>query len=330
MELKGKRILFLTADFFGYNKEIYTVMVNKGVLVDYFDERPANTFIVKAMIRVNRNLLARYIDNYHRRIIEETKEKNYDYIFFIKGESIANHTITCLRHYHPSAKIIIYHWDSISNNPNALNLLPFFDKVYSFDKPDCQKLGIRFLPLFYLDDYSKIVGNKSNFDYDLLFVGTTHSDRYQFVKNIESQLKEYGGKSFIYFFFPSKILYYKMKLQNKYLRNTSVKDFHFEAMDKTRLLQLYEASRVIVDVQHPRQTGLTMRCIETLGARRKLITTNQHIKKYDFYCKENILAIDRERPVITKDFLLAPYRELPEDVYHKYSLENWLSTIFQE
>lgn len=33
-----------------------------------------------------------------------------------------------------------------------------FDRAFSFDKPDCEKLGIRFLPLFYLRDYEKSAG----------------------------------------------------------------------------------------------------------------------------------------------------------------------------
>ena len=52
-----------------------------GARVDYFDERPANSFAVKAAIRINRNLLARYIDRYHARIIERTKNRKYDYVF---------------------------------------------------------------------------------------------------------------------------------------------------------------------------------------------------------------------------------------------------------
>lgn len=329
MFLQNKRILFLSFQLFGYQDEIKSELEKNGAEVDYFDERPANTFFVKAMIRINRNILAKYIDQYHANIVEQTKDKKYDFIFFIKGEAISKNTVQQLRSYHPKAKFIIYHWDSIANNHNALRLLPYFDLAFSFDKIDCDRLGINFLPLFYLNDYWKISESGLKSDHDLLFVGTTHSDRYLLVKNIESQLERQGRNSFIYFFFPSKLLYYKMKLQNKYLRGTSAKDFHFKPVNKEQLLRLCERSFALLDVQHPRQTGLTMRCIETLGARRKLITTNQHIKEYDFYDKENILVIDRQNPVIPQDFFSLPYKKLPDSLYQKYSLKNWLGTIFQ-
>ncbi|MFQ8827642.1 MAG: hypothetical protein ACLR76_09765 [Alistipes sp.] len=156
MFLENRSILFFSAQAFGYQNEIRAEMERMGARVDYFDERPANSFAVKAAIRINRNLLARYIDRYHARIIERTKNRKYDYVFFIKGESISVENLDKIKKLHPEAKLIIYHWDSIANNRNALRILPVFDRAFSFDKPDCEKLGIRFLPLFYLRDYEKI------------------------------------------------------------------------------------------------------------------------------------------------------------------------------
>ena len=178
MFLENKSILFFSAQAFGYQNEIRAEMERMGARVDYFDERPANSFAIKAAIRINRNLLARYIDRYHARIIERTKNRKYDYVFFIKGESISVENLEKIKELHPEAKLIIYHWDSIANNRNALRILPVFDRAFSFDKPDCEKLGIRFLPLFYLRDYEEIGRQEPDYRYDLLFVGTVHSDRY--------------------------------------------------------------------------------------------------------------------------------------------------------
>ena len=328
MFLKGKNILFFSASLFCYQDEIRKGLCRAGASVDYYDERPANTFLVKALIRINRNLLAGYVDRYYNRIIKQTCKKNYDYIFFTKGESVSVKNICKLKQLHPQAIFMIYHWDSIANNHNAQRLLPCFDRIFSFDKVDCKNLKLRFLPLFYIPDYGDIPKSKSEIKYDVLFVGTTHSDRYQFVKKVEKQVAELGGKCFTWFYFPSKILYYKMKLQNKYLRNIPACKFHFKSMDKTVLLELCAQSKIIIDIQHPKQTGLTMRCIETLGAKRKLITTNQAILEYDFYDENNILIVNREAPEIPIEFFSKPYQEISSEIYEKYSLDNWIYTIF--
>lgn len=328
MFLQGKRILFFSAHLFGYQNDIRLAMESVGAIVDYYDERPANNFLVKGVIRINRNLLAGYINHYYNKIIKETLQKEYDYVFFIKGESISASNVRRLKRFHPEANFIIYHWDSIANNSNAQNLLPYFDRVFSFDKIDCERLGLHFLPLFYTPDYANIPYYDKEIKYDMLFVGTTHSDRYKLVKRIEEQIIKMGGLCLTWFYFPSKILYYKMKIQNSYLRQIPVHTFHFKPMSKELLLQLYAGSRIIIDVQHPKQTGLTMRCIETLGAKRKLITTNYYITEYDFYNPDNILVVDRNLPYVPEKFLNEPYRDTPKEIYESYSIKNWLSSIF--
>ena len=318
MFLQGKRILFFSAHLFGYQNDIRLAMESVGAIVDYYDERPANNFLVKGVIRINRNLLAGYINHYYNKIIKETLQKEYDYVFFIKGESISASNVRRLKQFHPEANFIIYHWDSIANNSNAQNLLPYFDRVFSFDKIDCERLGLHFLPLFYTPDYANIPYYDKEIKYDMLFVGTTHSDRYKLVKRIEEQIIKMGGLCLTWFYFPSKILYYKMKIQNSYLRQIPVHTFHFKPMSKELLLQLYAGSRIIIDVQHPKQTGLTMRCIETLGAKRKLITTNYYITEYDFYNPDNILVVDRNLPYVPEKFLNEPYRDTPKAVSYTH------------
>ena len=55
--LKNKRILFLCPLFFNYHKKIIKAMESLGAEVDYFDERPSNTVLSKALLRINRNLV---------------------------------------------------------------------------------------------------------------------------------------------------------------------------------------------------------------------------------------------------------------------------------
>lgn len=87
-------------------------------------------------------------------------------------------------------------------------------------------------------------------------------------------------------------------------------------------------SKAILDIQHPAQTGLTMRTIETLGIGRKLITTNTDIVNYDFYNEENILVIDRTNPVIPNSFIEHNAKEVSQQIYQKYSLNGWIEEIF--
>ena len=83
-------------------------------------------------------------------------------------------------------------------------------------------------------------------------------------------------------------------------------------------MEIFKESNCILDAPQAGQTGLTIRTIECLGAKRKMITTNKDIKKYDFYNESNILVFDGK---IDKecDFFKNPFIELNEEIYKKYS-----------
>ena len=326
--LKGKRVLFFYLSTFNYEVEIQKAMEREGAIVDSYNERPTNNVLARILIRLNRNLIHRYIDRYYGQVISETQGWKYDYIFFIKGESISNAIIKRLRDAHPESKIIMYYWDSISNNHNAKGMLRSFDKVLSFDKNDCQDFNLLFLPLFYIPQYESIAQSLVSQKYDLMFAGTIHSERYEFINGIVNQVENFGGRCFTWLYFPSKINFYKLKWDNPKFRKAKINDFHFTPMPRVELLSYYAESRIQIDMQHPKQTGLTMRTIETLGAKKKLITTNADVSNYDFYRPENILIVDRYNPVITKEFINTPWKEIPEDIYKKYSIRSWLNTIF--
>ncbi len=326
--LKDKRVLFFYLSTFNYENEIKHAMEHEGAVVDAFNERPTNNVFARILIRLNRNLIGKYINKYYDGIIEKTKENKYDFIFFIKGESISPSIVQKLREVHPGAKLVMYYWDSIANNQNAKGMLNCFDKVLSFDRNDCNEMNLQFLPLFYIPQYAEIAEKNVEQKYDMMFAGTTHSERYEFVNGIANQIKEQGGECFTWFYFPSKVNFYKLKFDNPRFRSAKIEDFNFIPMSREKLLAYYAESRIQIDMQHPKQTGLTMRTIETLGAKRKLITTNPHVREYDFYRPENILVVDRENPVIPKEFIDMPWQEIPEDVYVKYSISSWLNTIF--
>jgi hypothetical protein len=85
----------------------------------------------------------------------------------------------------------------------------------------------------------------------------------------------------------------------------------------------------VLDVNHSAQTGLTMRSIETIGARKKLITTNREVEEYDFYDPTRIHVIDPEHLDVPSmcDFLEVPMVPLDERQYEGLGIDHWIATI---
>ena len=94
-------------------------------------------------------------------------------------------------------------------------------------------------------------------------------------------------------------------------------------------MDIFKKSRCILDAPQAGQTGLTIRTIECLGAKRKLITTNTDIRYYDFYNESNILIFD-DNVDVNSAFFTNDYQDIPEEIYEKYSLRSWLKTMLDD
>lgn len=327
--LKGKKILFFYTPFFSYEKDIIKELEEKGAKVWSFNERPSDNVFLRILIRLNKNIIETYILDYYKKVMDSVAEIDFDYVFVLKAESYTPKIASFVKSRCPNSVFIRYFWDSVENYKDVDKGAVYFDKIFTFDSNDSIKYGYTFLPLFYTRLYEDIAKADVSQIYDLMFAGTIHSDRYTFISSIASQVKQMGGTCYSWFFLPSKILYYKMKAQDKKMRKAKMSEFSFVPMSRSKLMDCYSRSRIQLDIQHPKQTGLTMRTIEALGAKKKLVTTNHLVKNYDFYRPENILVVDRENPVIDAEFLKSQWKEIPDDVYEKYSLRSWLNTIFK-
>lgn len=325
--LKNKKILFLCPLFFNYHKKLMKAMESEGAEVDYFDERPSNTVVSKALLRINRNFVTGQIKKYYDEITQKIKGKRYDYIFICQAEATPKWFLTDARKMNPDAKMVLYLWDSVANKVNTLEKLDLFDEVFSFDKKDCARFGLTFRPLFFDKEYELLAKEQPKLVYDLFFVGTVHSDRYRILKEVKQQFEKNHLNVFYFLFIPSKLMYYQRKLTTSDLNGSHISEFSFTGMPSEELTAKLKQSKAVVDIQHPKQTGLTMRTIEMLGANKKMITTNPEIQHYDFYHPNNICIVNRDKVEIPTEFMTSPYVPVDEKVKERYSINYFVHDV---
>ncbi len=324
--ISGKRILFFGLETMGYEKKILDKMIELGANVDYHSERPVSSQFGKAIVKMAPNMLNKKTEEYYHNILEQHKDVKYDMVFIMKCDTPTKKVLREIREYFPNAEMRLHMWDSLVNIPNIEEKLEMFDRITSFDRKDCEKHpNFGFRPLFYIDSFAD--DSNVDIDYDVSFCGTIHSDRFIVLENIRKQCEEHGLKFYGYYYMQSKLAYYYLKLRDKRFKNVPMNKLEFQTIGSEEVNRIFNSSRAIVDIQHPSQTGLTMRTIETLGAKKKLITTNSDIAHYDFYNKNNVCIIDRRNPVISKDFLISPYQDINSDVYDYYSLKRWVVDV---
>lgn len=321
--LTNKRILFFSPAFFGYEQKIKDKFQELGATVDMFNERSVIKTYQLALLKVVPSIFFRITERYYFNILEKIRGNKYDYILFVKCDMPTDNVLRNYRNVFKRSKFCLHMWDSTKNIRGVIKKFSYFDYISSFDRNDYMVYEqIHFRPLFYCDDYKKALCENNDCKYDLCFVGTIHSDRYKILKEIRRQAEAKNLLVYIYPYLQSRFIYYFYKITKPEFLNTKISDFKFKKLSSQEIAEIINESRLVIDIQHPEQTGLTMRTIEMLGMSKKIMTTNADIEHYDFYNPDNICIIDRNKIVIG-DCLNKEYCPLGNELYMKYSLEAW-------
>ena len=333
VNLEGKKILFFGVSFFGYENQMKNELERQGAKVSYYNERSVTSALGRAIIKIHPYIFYFKTKRYYNRILEKYKNQKIDYVFFWSTDMVFPNIIKKIKKLFPESELINYQSDSIISKKYIVNTLKYFDRTITYDRIDYLQLkkilpNVQFRPLFFLDDYIPINQSTNKLKYKITFVGTIHSDRYSIIKAIEKTALKEGYKIYVYKYLQSYFIYYYYRLVNKSFKRTTLNDFDFDKMSAEEISKIYEESFAILDMQYPKNNGLTMRTIETLAAGKKLITTNQDIKNYAFYDPNNILIIDRKNPIIKKDFFNCDFIDLDKGIMDVYKLNNWIKDIF--
>ncbi|NWC95267.1 MULTISPECIES: hypothetical protein [unclassified Pseudomonas] len=325
-QLDGKKVLLIAPQFFGYEVEIRSELERRGAKVSFLLDRPFSSPFMKAITRLRREWVINAADRYYTQQVSSFDSNDFDYVFVVNGQTLSTGILDVWKRSFSNAIFILYMWDSFGNRRWGVDNLPFFDHVFTFDRNDAKKYALNFRPLFFSSGFEKKPLEENT--YDVSFIGTAHTDRYQVLTKVDRALGP-GVHAYWYLFLQAKWVYWAYKLTNKGFRLSTLSDFKFAPLNKATVQGVFFQSKAILDIEHPQQTGLTMRTLETLGARKKLITTNISVREYDFYSDNNICIVDRNAPVIPPGFLAAAYTDVAPEVYARYRLEGWLDEILE-
>jgi len=326
--LQGKRVLLITSILFNYHNLIKKTIEDLGAEVHLYDERNNPSSVEKILIRKARFLMNGRTNRYYDSVCKKEKDFNPDYILFVSPEAVTKESISRMRQTFKRSTFILYMWDSVKNK-HAQNIVSLFDSRFSFDPNDCKQYNMVLRPLFFLPDFQKNDNaDNQEFEYDISFIGTVHSDRAKILLDVKNFCDREKLNYYFYLFIPGKLLYILRMLTDRSLRKWDKAYIHIDSISKEEVVRISSRTRCIIDINHPNQTGLTMRTIEMLGLNRKLATTNTNIRSYDFYRPENQIVIDRRHLSLSREMIRKDYVTIPENIYKRYSAEYWAKELF--
>jgi hypothetical protein len=316
--IAGRRILFIGIGFYDYEEQIVSRLRARGAeLIASSDRPPILQGAIAGLVNRVPALARALVRRHEQALLRQAAKVSLDQVLIIKAVDLSVEFLRELRRLQPRAQFVLYQWDSIARLPGLAERLPFFDRVLTFDRPDATaNPQWKFRPLFYREPGSGSVSE----DIDVSFIGWLHSDRLAGVRRMQQQARQQGLNTYVY-------LYTGIVTWLKLLMRGEARDVHPKPISYSKVREINLRSRCVLDLPHAAQTGLTMRAIETLGFRKKLITSGADIVNYDFYRAENVKVIAPGDWNIEPTFVRSPAAPVPEATRQRYSLDAWLTDV---
>lgn len=225
-----------------------------------------------------------------------------------------------IKHANPKAKVIVWLWNVFDEYP--MDKLKAADYVFTFDESFSAKHGFLHAPQFH---FPRVIQERlgkasASFDrVDISFVGYDKGRKDQLLE-ISSVL---DGRGLTYCF----TLIDPNGLQQTYPGMYGSTEILQEMVPYSSVLDRVCKSNAVLDLCKDGQTGLTLRVLEALYGRKKLITDNCSIMNSDLYDENNIFVIGKDDWEKLGEFLESPYHVLSEELEADYSFSGWVETI---
>lgn len=304
------KILLIGNRFFGYTDRVGSYLSNNNEVDVLYIYKP--TFKDRILRKLGRISKAYY--NYYYSLANGLS-KDYDRIL-VFGGGAPLFFIKQIKEKYPDKKIIIYLSADMASYKFTDEYLEFFDKKYTYSLNESRKFGFEYRPWFYTN-----VQNLSK-SIDISFIGSLHSSRLKILTNFESYntLKRY------FYIFTDRITF----LRNAFEWHDLRKYIHYSGLPYDEYIQILAQSVASLDIPDSSQNNITTRPIEALATKTKIITTNNLVVNYDFYCPDNILILNDNTSLqqIT-NWLNKPYHEIDINILSNYSVETWCNEVLK-
>ena len=324
-----KRILFIAPKYFGYEDRIIEEFQNAGAAVDFIQENiDATTTKFLLLNKFPESIRNSEAEKYFIKKIKGLEAARYDFVFCIHVDLFSDKVFEVLKAKYPDAKYILHYWDSCKRMRNAADRVKHFEKVSTFDGADSKELGWKLRPLFFIPSFAGISDN-ANKKIDIIYIATLSRERAAYYKKLKAYC-EANGISLYAKFYVRKLVWNLQKNKFEEYAGLTESELSFTSIPMAEIQQKMKEAKVMFDCNHSAQTGLTMRTIECVGAKLRLATTNLGIAEYDFYNEDNFYLIRDDQFEGLAEFVKnGSYKQLPDEIYEKYSLNYWLYDIFE-
>lgn len=336
------KVLFIGPLFMGIYKDIIAEFNRRGDEVDFIAERSLNEdpYNVRGYAGQGKNVDAEkfLIENekYWKHLLCETNEYSgrYDVLFVLDGQGLHPIVFNILKKRNPELYSVNYLFDTTKGVYRFDKYFSLFDKVATFDIEESEKYGIPLLPIYWVP-----VGLFS-VKYKFFGLGRYSPERAVLFKKLEAiaannnYFLKWQGEHIKFFALKYLVRAFLGKNEGRVtLRDYYSDMFITNPLSVEEFRQKIAESEIIVDTNAPHQDGLTARFMWALGLGKKILTTNEAVKLYDFYTSNQIFVVKDIDQIQNDEGFLAfsdSKFEFPptlKKLIDSYRIDNWLDFL---
>lgn len=242
------------------------------------------------------------------------KKELYKYdVFILPSRKSAKFAVKYIKK-KTNKRVIVWYWNMVT----AEEMKPEYCKkynaeVWTFNENDAKKYKMNYNDAYYFDTLADQMNYKQN-KKDIFYIGVEKQGRIEILDKIKQELI-------------NKNINFDIRI----VKNPNYKGNETKIYDKElkyeEVLKNIKQSKAILDINAKGQVGLTLRPLEALFFKKKLVTNNSNIVNYKFYNRNNIFIIGKDDMNEIDKFINSDYVEIPEKVVGQYRFENWLKRL---
>jgi hypothetical protein len=322
------RLAVIGPSFFSYVSAIAAEFAARGFSVRVFDEKHSNRPLAK--LRYRTGLFAKRWqarDAHLDAIVDALRRDRVTDVFLVNTESADRRFVERLTAL--GMRVHLYMWDGVANKPGFVAILDAVTSKASFDPRDCERFGMRYIPLFaeaVFDEARHLALDPPA--YDIGFCGTVHSSRTAIVGKLLAAMRHGTVRVGLMLYYHSRALLYGKGLAQPAVWKIA-RAVSFTSFAKPEIARLFATSRLVLDVPHPGQTGLTARTFEVLAAGTRLLTTHDRARAMlPANLAERIVAVADINEALALDFArFAPLPPLRDEQRYFLSLARFVDSL---
>ena len=338
-----EKVLLISPTWVGLHLDILRELERQGMCVEFCPEFsfPADPGKVLCRHPLSDRQANTKKEAYWRAFLSST-DTAFDFVLVIDGQGLNQFLFDELKRRNPGVRCVCYLYDTTYSLYHFESQFKYFDHVFTFDRKDAKVHQLGFLPIYWLDIDSRDESIPSN---RVFGFGAYSKSRYRLYHQVKEIADGLGIDNFI------KLYHKSLRCERLYgvyclvrrifgMKEIMSLDEYQSGMISSSLIttkkfrEMVAGADVILDTKVLDQDGLTARFMWALGYGKKIITTNDSVRTYDFYSPRQIMIVEdkefnTEESRVIMDFITAKY-EMSNTERSKilpYRLDNWLKTL---